>query len=131
MDESHTFFWLVGVMEGEAYFGYVRSKGPRLEVEMKDEHVVARVASIFGVAYQRRDRRHSKPSSSVTYRCTLGGVRALRIMKRLQPYMSPRRQRAIQLVEDTYKERHTNALLMYERVPLPSLLDLPYIVERG
>lgn len=131
MDDSHTFFWLVGVCEGEAYFGYSASrKNPVLEVEMKDEHVIARIAALFGVNYARRDRRATRPETSVTYRVTLGGRRALQVMKRLQPYMSPRRARAIQQVEDAYCAQH-EANRDYNRIPLPPLVEVPYIVERG
>jgi hypothetical protein len=131
VDDSHTFFWLVGVCEGEAYFGYSkRNTSPVLEVEMKDEHVIARIAALFNVVYARRDRRETRPASSVTYRVKLGGKRALQVMKRLQPYMSPRRARAIQQVEDAYCSEHV-ANRDYNRIPLPPLVDLPYVVERG
>lgn len=131
MDDSHTFFWLVGVCEGEAYFGYYTSrKTPVIEIEMKDEHVIARVAAIFSVSYIRRDRRAERPESSVTYRVALRGRRALQVMKRLQPYMSPRRARAIQQVEDSYLREHANRL-DYNRIPLPPLIELPYVVERS
>lgn len=130
MDDSHTFFWFVGVCEGEAYFGYrAGSKTPVLEVEMKDEHVVARIAALFDKPYSRRDRRALRPQSSVTYRVTLSGRRALQVMKRLQPYMSPRRARAIQQVEDRYLAEHTSRL-DYNRIPLPPLVDVPYALER-
>jgi hypothetical protein len=130
LDDSHTFFWLVGVCEGEAYFGYAaRQKNPVIEIEMKDEHVIARLAAIFGVSYLRRDRRASRPHVSVTYRVKLGGRRALKLMKRLQPYMSPRRARAIQQVEDAFLQ-DKRTVDDYNRVPLPPLTELPYMVER-
>lgn len=130
MDDSHTFFWFVGVCEGEAYFGYNASvKSPVLEVEMKDEHVIARIAALFDKPYSRRDRRATRPQTSVTYRVTLAGRRALQVMKRLQPYMSPRRARAIQQVEDRYLTDHIHRV-DYNRFPLPPLVDVPYMVER-
>lgn len=130
MDDSHTFFWLVGVFEGEAYFGYDKhNRSPRLEVEMKDEHVIARIAALFDKSYSRRDRRAQNPKTSVTYRVRLGGPRALQVMKRIQPYMSPRRARAIQLVEDCYCEDHKGAL-DYNRIPLPPLVEVPYTLEK-
>ena len=131
MDDSHTFFWLVGVCEGEAYFGYsARTRSPVVEIEMKDEHVIARLAAMFSKSYIRRDRRAERPGTSVTYRVALRGRKALQLMKRLQPYMSPRRARAIQQVEDSYLRDHTDSL-DYNRIPLPPLVDLPYVVERG
>lgn len=131
MDDSHTFFWLVGVLEGEAYFAYdAPRKLVRIEVEMKDEHVIARMAAMFGLAYMRRDRRHRNPKASVTYRLTLTGLRALQLMKRIQPYMSPRRARAIQQIEEQYvKDRNTQP--EFERIPLPPLQELPYTLVRN
>lgn len=130
MDDSHTFFWLVGVCEGEAYFGYNARRGcPSIQIEMKDEHVIARIAALFGLSYTRRDRRATRPESSVTYQVALRGRRALQLMKRLQPYMSPRRARAIQSVEEQYLARNAKAL-EYNRIPLPPLVELPYKVER-
>lgn len=130
MDDSHTFFWLVGVFEGEAWFGYIASrKCPVIEVEMKDEHVIARVAAILGTSYIRRDRRESRPNTAITFRTRLTGKRALQLMKRLQPYLSPRRARAIAQVEESYV-REVSTVLQYDRVPLPPLVVVPYMVER-
>lgn len=130
MDDTHTFFWLVGVFEGEAYFGYQRStKKPRIEVEMKDEHVVARVAAMLKVNYQRRDRRATRPGTSITYRVALSGQRALRLMKRMQPHMSPRRARAIQQIEEEYLRDH-DQVVDYDRIPFPPLVEVPYLVEK-
>lgn len=130
IDDSHTFFWLVGVFEGEAYFGYDASRSrPVVQVEMKDEHVIARIAAILGISYMRRDRRSTRPNSSVTYRVTHSGRRAMQLMKRLQPYMSPRRARAIEQIELGYLQ-DTATALDYNRIPLPPLLEVPYTVER-
>jgi len=130
LDDSHTFFWLVGVFEGEAYFGYaIGQKRPIIEVEMKDEHVVARVAAILGASYYRRDRRDSRPNSSVTYRVSISGKRALQLMKRLQPYLSPRRARTIAQVEEAFL-RDARDAPRYDKIPLPPLVEVPYMVER-
>jgi hypothetical protein len=126
MTDTHTFYWLVGVCEGEAYFGLDSGVTPVIQIEMKDEHVIARLAAIFGISYMRRDRRHARPRVSVTYRVVLKGRRAMRLMKRLQPYMSPRRARAIQRVEDGYIALGSRASQDYARVALPSLTEVPY-----
>jgi len=127
-DDSHTFFWLVGLCEGEAYFGFTR-ESPVIQIEMVDEHVVARLASMFGVSYCRRDRRTTRPGTTVAYKMAIRGRRALQVMKRLQPYMSPRRARAIQIIEDRYISKHVDGG-DYARIPLPPLLELPYVLER-
>lgn len=131
MDDTSTFFWLVGVCEGEAYFGYnLRAKRPVLEVEMKDEHVIARIAAMFHVSYSRRDRRAGRANVAVTYRVRLTGSLALQVMKRFQPYLSPRRSRTIQQIEEHYLRDHATKP-HYNRIPLPPLVEVPYLVERA
>jgi hypothetical protein len=130
VNDTHTFFWLVGVFEGEAYFGYSKpSSQPRIEVEMKDEHVVARIAALFAITYSRRDRRTDRPGVSLTYRVAITGRKAMQVMKRIQPYMSPRRARTIQQIEDQYLAAR-GASADYSKFALPPLVDVPYIVER-
>lgn len=130
MDDTHTFFWLAGLFEGEACFLYCkRRQTPIIELEMKDEHVVARVAAIFTLSYARRDRRLRNPKSQVTYRIRIAGRRAMHLMKRLQPYLSPRRARTIELIEQRFlaeREERSN----YTRLPLPPLTEVPYTVNR-
>lgn len=130
INDSHTFFWLVGLLEGEGYFAYSPNRRTAIiEVEMKDEHVIARIAALFGLSYRRRDRRARNPNASVTYSVKLSGRRAMQLMKRVQPYLSPRRQRAVQLAEDRYLEAHPGTGA-YEKVPLPPLVEVPYTVVR-
>ena len=127
IDDSHTFFWLVGLFEGEACFLYDRGKrNPEIQLEMVDEHVIARVAALFGLGYQRRDRRDRQPNSNVSYRVRIYGRRALQVMKRIEPYMSPRRQSAILLVEAKYRADRDGKPSQYDRFPLPPLTEVPY-----
>jgi hypothetical protein len=126
-DDIPTFYWLVGLCEGEAWFGYSQ-RTPHLQVESTDEHVVARIAVILGVSYRRVDYRVTRPNSSVTFKLVLRGRRALQLMKRLQPYLSPRRARAIDQIEQQYLSDRRISILEYRRVPLPPLKDLPYAV---
>lgn len=130
MDDTHTFFWLAGLFEGEACFQYNKARcSPLIELEMKDEHVVARVAAIFRLSYTRRDRRLRNPNMQVTYRIKIVGKRAMHLMKRLQPYLSPRRARTIELIEQRFladREERSD----YTRLPLPPLTEVPYTVNR-
>ena len=131
MDDTHTFFWLVGVLEGEGTFLWYPNKGKAIiEMEMKDEHVVARVAALWGVSYYRRDRRERNPNSAVTYQVRLTGVRAIQLMERLAPYMSPRRQRTITRVTMGYRASHPN-MPEAGRVPLLTLTHVPYTLLAG
>jgi hypothetical protein len=124
VDDSHTFFWLVGLLEGEGYFGYTGGR-PRIEVEMKDEQVIARIAALLRRSYSRRDRRDNRTDVSVTYRMAVSGRVALQLMKRMQPYMSPRRQRTISSIEERYFAE-SRAPELYDRFPLPPLTEVPY-----
>jgi hypothetical protein len=130
MDDTHTFFWLVGLFEGEACFLYNRARRrPAIEVEMKDEHVIARVASLFSLAYTRRDRRLQNPRSQITYRVAVTGARAMSVMKRLQPYLSPRRARTIERIAEQYlSQEHQQKA--FDRLTLPSLTEVPYTRTR-
>lgn len=96
---------------------------------MTDEHVVARVASFFSLAYHRRDRRNKNPEATISYRVVIRGFRAMHLMKRLQPYLSPRRARKIDEVEQLYLAGRT-IQRDYERIELPPLIAVPYTVTR-
>jgi hypothetical protein len=85
--------WLAGLLEGEGSF-HCRGGCPRIALEMTDEDVVARYASIIGAGYQRRlptEARHK-----VSYICSAYGDRATLIMRDILPYMGERRSTKIQ-----------------------------------
>lgn len=134
MQDAATFFWLVGLFEGEASFRYKASeRTPVIELEMTDEHVIARVASLFDISYSRRDRRERRNDSmilQVTYRVSLKGGRAMQLMTRMQPFLSPRRARQIDLVEELYLAGRWNTI-DYANLPLPPLTSVPFSVTRG
>lgn len=133
MHDVATFFWIVGLFEGEASFRYKASeRTPVIELEMTDEHVIARVASLFGVTYFRRDRRGRHADGrvlQVTYRCYVCGARSMRLMKWLQPFLSPRRARQIDAVETQYLAGRWNTI-DYDNLPLPTLQSVPFSVTR-
>lgn len=109
---------------------YPETKKAVIEMEMKDEHVVARVAALWGVSYYRRDRRERNPNSAVTYQVRITGARAVQLMERLAPYMSPRRQRTITRVTTGYREKHPD-MPEAGRVPLLTLTHVPYTLTTG
>jgi hypothetical protein len=88
--------WLAGILEGEGYFGVIRSivKGktylyPRVGVNMTDRDVIERVREIFGVKiYVMRPAGVSKKEG---YRVVLIGSRAVEIMQLIRPWMGERR----------------------------------------
>lgn len=98
IDDALTIAWLAGLCEGECSFlrpSPSRPASPMVDLEMTDEPVIARVATLLGVRYRVRDRRATKPNSQVSYHVRVGGRRAVQLMLTLRPWMSPRRQAQI------------------------------------
>lgn len=105
MSRIESFFWLVGLCEGEAYFGFEKYNDmPTLALDMTDEAVIARAAELLGVTYWLSRRGSSDGNHRPTYRCTLKGRRALHVMLRMAPHLSPRRQAAIRNVERRFRQ---------------------------
>lgn len=120
MNDTYTFYWLIGILEGEGSFFIDKRKNvPVISVTSTDEPVTARVAKIFGTAYFRyvRKEAHKKPE----YQTRLRGYGAAQLMLRLLPYMSPRRQGQIRHVLQQY-----NKPIVNERIPLTPLEKAPY-----
>lgn len=101
MNNTHNIIWLAGLLEGEGYFtgGYAsRPNQAGISVEMKDEDVIQRVASLFGVSYNRPRIRN--PIHSQTFKTQIRGARALKIMSAIRPYMGNRRGLKIDSIMD-------------------------------
>ena len=110
VDDLENFFWLVGLAEGEAYFGYERTRGsPKITIQMTDEATIARAASLFRTTHWSPSGRTDVRQA--TYRAEIGGKRALVLMLRMYPYMCPRRQAQIRLVERLYTSERPEAVL--------------------
>lgn len=102
-DSVYMFYWLVGLFEGEAYFGWLeKSETAIVEVQMTDEAVIAKIASLFDAKYQIRKRLSDKHRP--VFRVSLRGKRAMQLMHRMYPYLSPRRKAAIRKIEKAYVE---------------------------
>lgn len=104
--------WLAGLLEGEGCFttkGQVRRykgiiyqyKTPAIQLNMTDEDVVARVASLWHVQY--RKQRNGTRRSSFQIRVT--GERARTLMRQLCPMMGLRRGARISGILETCKSR--------------------------
>jgi hypothetical protein len=101
--DPKTLFWLTGLFEGEAYFGYgVPSEPnlPRISIHMTDEDVIAKVATLFGHSYTPITRQ--KEHWNITYRFALKGIRAAYLMKQIYPIMGQRRQGQIARALENY-----------------------------
>jgi hypothetical protein len=103
--------WLAGLLEGEGSFlrGPPSAPGlPVLTVQMTDEDVVARVASMFGRklgSWQPRDARWQR-----TFIARVTGAKAVAWMTALRPLMGQRRRSQIDQAVASYAPRPTALL---------------------
>lgn len=93
-------YWLVGILEGEGTFylaqplkRYPRYFYPRIKVGMTDRDVVARIAAI--VDSHVLGPYANKSGNLPIYTCQIGGKRAVRLMRRIEPLMGKRRRARI------------------------------------
>lgn len=101
--------WLVGILEGEGYFGYYTAS-QYVEISSTDEDVINHVAILYekltGHEYNitaRQQGGHKKPA----YRIRAGGSDARFIMKYLLKHMSQRRRKRIWQSLNRYQPKKT------------------------
>ena len=101
--------WLAGLLEGEASFqSRPENKQPRIDLQMTDEDVVAKAASILGVKhsycrkpYVTRTGKLTKPA----YRTMVDARKAAAWMMTLYSLMGERRKEQIKRALDAWKGR--------------------------
>ena len=94
--------WLIGILEGEASFGYY-GHSQRVAVEMSDEDTITKLAVLFGriigspVTIREFDRPHrvNSDNHSTMYRIQVTGNRARTIMRFVVSHMGTRRRARI------------------------------------
>lgn len=91
--------WLVGILEGEGYFGYERGTC-RVIVGMTDEDTIHRVAGLLErVLNERVNIREEAPRPGRTeqqmYRISITGKKARQVMRHVVHHMSFRRRQKI------------------------------------
>lgn len=102
--KMHEFFWLVGLLEGEGSFISPPPSSPSkcmISIQMTDEDTIARVSSLFGNKKYYKTKKqfiHHKQAFVVV----LTGASAYSLMKTMRPYMSSRRQDAIDKAMNCY-----------------------------
>lgn len=90
--------WLVGLIEGE---GCVLAptptrKGVKVQINMTDKDTIELIASIFGTKAGIKDYSFIKTGHQPQYRACVSGKKALQLIQDIYPYMSGRRQKAIE-----------------------------------
>jgi hypothetical protein len=102
--KKHTLYWLAGLLEGEGAFmkgSPSKPKAPQICLQMTDEDIVARVAHLCGVSYQKR--APSKRWWKTIFSLFLRGARAVKLMKELKPLLGLRRRAQIKQALLCYK----------------------------
>lgn len=96
-------YWIAGVLEGEGCFSPQNSKYySSITVEMTDEDVISRIASILNVNYYKCGKKNVLRGWKQSYKINIRGLSALRIMKEIQPIMGERRSAKIQECLDKF-----------------------------
>ena len=100
MNDDQKFFWLIGILEGEASFIFPgKTTACRITVQMKDKDIIDRIAEIWGTKVQFCHPPTWKAKGwSPGYKISLHGKKALKLMKEIKPYMSERRQERIDVL---------------------------------
>tara|TARA_R100000030_G_C3147614_1_gene97411 strand:- start:5 stop:397 length:393 start_codon:yes stop_codon:yes gene_type:complete len=83
------FSWLVGILEGEAYFGCPDNR-PQIVVSMTDRDVMERVSE-----YLQKDILTHATKGQDQHRVKITGRKALYVAEKVEPFMSKRRKEQI------------------------------------
>lgn len=84
--------WLAGLLEGEGSFipgPPSAANRPQMQIEMVDEDIIARVATMFDVSYHQG--RPATPTRQQTFVVCKRGRKAIALMQSLRPWMGVRR----------------------------------------
>jgi hypothetical protein len=120
--------WLIGLVEGEGYFGchsngQMGYLGPRFSLSMTDEDVVLKARDILyrlvggqRINVNREERAGGKHQD--VYNLRLGGERSKILMRLVVPYMSERKRASI------WQALHGVSTAKYKNLDLVSLLKI-------
>lgn len=91
---DNALFWLAGLLEGEGCFRYQES--PMIELQMTDEDIVSRAATITQRKYSKKSNT-TKTGKNI-YHLRIFSQHAIDIMSELHPLMGARRRSQIEEV---------------------------------
>ena len=131
------FWWLVGILEGEGYFGYEKWS-QRVQVKMTDLDTIEKVAGIFNKITGRCPAIHESPNKnpndSLPYVIAIHGAEARQVMEMIVPHMSARRKQRIWQSLNGYKPKKTKGTLI-ELLNIPGKSEVvtasPIILRRA
>lgn len=106
MIRESEFWWLVGILEGEGYFGFEKWS-QRIQVKMTDLDVIERVVEVFSKITGREHAIHESPNKgkndSLPYVVSIHGDDARKVMRMIVPHMGFRRRQRIWQSLNEYK----------------------------
>jgi hypothetical protein len=112
-------YWLAGLLEGEGSFSSGPPSAPNsvpISLTMTDEDVVARVATLWNVAYHPVHRKRSVSMGwKQSYFVHIRGKPAVDLMRQLKPLMSNRRREQIERALSSY-DPHLRRKLRPEQI---------------
>ena len=119
---NRDFYWLVGLLEGEGNFRFLKS--PIIRLTMTDEDVVRRAAGLMNGTV--RNYRRKEMNRQDVWAVGIYGDNALNLMKKLLQEMGIRRQEKIRNVMKeaekrpgvAWGERQTNSKIKLAWIPL-------------
>lgn len=99
--------WLAGLLEGEGCFSLVntRHSTPAVTLRMRDRDVVTRAHRLIGATGRVRPERSSNPRHSTIWQFGIWGAAAIRLMRRLLPFMGKRRTAKIMALIAEWESR--------------------------
>jgi hypothetical protein len=99
--------WLAGLLEGEGCFTTGGGERPAAYVKlaMTDLDVVARAAGLMGISTDQIRERPRHPTHQTCYEISIGGTRALKLMKKVYPLMGIRRRQRIEELLERFEKR--------------------------
>lgn len=96
--------WLVGYLEGEAYFRTATKGSPQISCTSTDRDISERVAGLLGSSVRECPAKEEHWSS--TFTVDTSGLRAIAFMQMIEPWMGVRRRQRITEILREISKRH-------------------------
>ena len=119
------FSWLVGILEGEAYFGCPAGH-PQIVVSMTDRDVMEKISEYFQKSIVTHATTHQDQ-----HRVKVTGRKALYIAEQVEPYMSSRRKEQIAKMKEWTPKRSKQYKTLGYRPKVQESIELPIFQVPG
>lgn len=107
--EDKDLFWLVGILEGEGYFGILNLPGTAIvSVQMVDLDIIERIHILLNATSKITIRKPKKYNHLETYTTKVQSFKAVELMLLVYPYMGIRRRKQIHAILTKYRDLISN-----------------------